>query len=233
MIERVGNKYPTLTTLLAAAAVAACGSPKAKSSSTGSNAGSNAGSAGTVKISVSSIHLADDCGEIASTPPATPAGGSPTSPPPPSVIARPERSARPADSVRTDESEPQCDQSALQLQLVAAATPNATVIAIRKIELLDEAGKVLGELTPRSPTQWMPSGQYAAWDQTIASGVTIKASYALSAPMWPAYGLTLATAAQQTFRLRVTVTANGSEQIVSGQATVVSPPTPIHTAVPT
>jgi hypothetical protein len=233
MIERVGNNYATLATLVTAAAVAACGSPKAKSASNGSSAGSAAGSAGAVTISVSSIHLAEDCGEIASTPPVNPTAVSPTSPPPPGVIARPERRAQPSDSVRMDESEPQCDQSALQLQLVAAATPSATVIAIRKIELLDETGKVLGELTPRSPTQWMPSGQYTAWDQSIAGGATIKASYALSAPSWPAYGLTRASAAQQTFRLRVTVTANGSEQVVSGQATVVSPPTPMNTAVPT
>lgn len=229
MIQRVGSTYAALAALVATASVTACGSPKAKSTSNGSNAGS----AGAVVISVSSIHLADDCGEIASAPPVNPAAVAPTSPPPPTVIARPERRAQPSDSVRMDQPEHQCDQSALQLQLVAAASPNATVIAIRKIELLDEAGKVLGELTPRSPTQWMPSGQYTAWDQSIAGGATIKASYALSAPTWPAYGLTLATAAQQTFRLRVTVTANGSEQVVSGQATVVSPPTPIHTAVPT
>ena len=249
MIHRVNIKNAGLAALVTAVGIAACGSPKAKSTSntqTGSadgtantvdsagsasntvgSPGSAASNAGTVTISVSSIHLADDCGGAKTPAPVVPAAISPTAPSSPAVRVRPERAAPGTPRQH------QCDQSALQLQFVAAPAPNATIIAIQKVELLNQAGKVLGELTPRSPTQWMPSGQYAAWDQTITGGTTIKASYALSAPMWPAYGLTLATAAQQTFRLRVTVTANGSEQVVSGQATVVSPPTPINIAVPT
>ena len=256
MIYRVNIKNSGLAALITAVGIA-CGSPKAKSTgntqtgsagsaaitvaspgsaantvaspgSAATDAGSAASNAGTVTISVSSIHLADDCGGGKTPAPAVPAAVSPTAPSSPAVRVRPERAA-PGAVPRQH----QCDQSALQLQLVAAPTPNATIIAIQKVELLNQAGDVLGELTPRSPTQWMPSGHYAVWDQSIAGGATVKASYALSAPMWPAYGLTRAKAAQQTFRLRVTVTANGNAQVVSGQATVVSPPTPLNIPVPT
>ena len=250
MIHRLNIKNAGLAALVTAMAITGCGSPKAKSTSntqtgsagSASNAVDSAGSAGntvgsagsatsnvgTVTISVSSIHLADDCGDTKTPTPVVPAAVSPTPPSSPGVRVRPARAAPGAGPRRQ-----QCDQSALQLQLVAAPAASVTIIAIQKVELLNQAGDVLGELTPRSPTQWMPSGQYVAWDQTITGDATIKASYALSAPMWPAYGLTRATAAKQIFRLRVTVTANGNPQVVSGQATVVSPPTPIHIAVPT
>ena len=255
MTQRVSDKYASLTLCIATAAAAACGSSTTKStnavgsassnvavSGSGSNidnsgsggnvdnsgsggnvdnsgSGSNVGSAGAVAISVSSIHLADDCGKPANTAPPTPGVVTPT---PPRAYAVPGRaSQRP------------CDQSVLQLQLVAAATATATTIAIHKIELLNNAGSILGELTSRSPKQWLAAGKYAAWDQKIAGGATIKASYALSAPLWPSYGLTRAAAAKQTYRLRVTVTTNGNEQVVTGQATVVSPPTPIQPSVPT
>ena len=71
---------------------------------------------------------------------------------------------------------------------------------------------------------WADEGTYVEWDQTLAAGANLKASWALSAPTWEAFGTTKAAAAGQVFQVRLTVAVNGADQVVAGQATVVSPP---------
>lgn len=96
-------------------------------------------------------------------------------------------------------------------------------MSLRSVELLDADGKLLGELTARAPTKWQDTGNYVAWDQTVAGNQTVKASWPLSEPAWEKYGLTKATAAGRTFQVRVTVTTDGNDQVVAGQATVTLP----------
>lgn len=116
-----------------------------------------------------------------------------------------------------------CVQTAVQLDLRSSAS-TATTITLRKVELLDATGKVLGELTPRSPARWTDAATYVDWDQSLAAGATLKVSWALSSPTWAAYSTTKADAAAQAFQIRLTVAVNGADQIVEGQATVMSPP---------
>ena len=173
-----------------------------------------------VVIAVASITLADDCPPDAKT--ATM-----------EVDPKAKQKADRDDSAtsrksRAKREDAACVQTAIQLDLRSSASA-ATTIALRKAELIDSSGKVLGELTPRSPVRWTDAGTYVAWDQSLAAGATLNVSWALSSPTWAAYGTTKAAAAAQVFQVRITVAVNGADQTVAGQTTVMSPPA-IHEA---
>jgi hypothetical protein len=199
----------------------ACSSPTAKPTGPERVSGSAAGSAlavsppptiaaaSAVVIAVASITLADDCPSESKTA---------------SIEAEPKAKSK-ADRGNSPAKREAaaCVQTAVQLDLRSSATA-ATTITLRKVELVDATGKVLGELTPRAPDRWTDEGSYVAWDQALAAGATLKASWPLSSPDWAKYGTTKAAAATQVFQLRLTVAVNGADQIVAGQATVMSPP---------
>ncbi len=206
----------------------ACSSPTAKPTTTERPAGSGTGSAATVAeppptvaatsavvIAVASITLADDCPNEGKT----------------AAIETEPKTKMKADRDDSDASRKSrakreaaaCVQTSVQLELRSSATA-ATTIALRKVELIDATGKVLGELTPRAPDRWTDEGSYVAWDQSLAAGATLKASWPLSSPDWVKYGTTKVAAAAQVFQLRLTVAVNGADQIVAGQTTVMSPP---------
>jgi hypothetical protein len=168
------------------------------------------GATSAVVIAVASITLADDCQRAGKAEAA-------------------ETSAKmKADSMgknsmsRMRRIDAPCVQTSVQLELRSSATA-ATTVTLRKIELLDDSGKVLGELTARTPDRWTDAG-YVAWDQSLAAGATVKASWPLSAPNWTAYGTTKAAAAGHSHQVRLTVAVNGIDQVVAGQAIVTSPP---------
>ncbi len=209
----------------------ACSSPTAKPAGSERTTGSATGSAAAlaspptqpptvaaaraVVIAVASITLADDC---------------------PSDDKQTAMDVEPEATLKADMDESSakrksrakreataCVQTAVQLELRSAASA-ATTITLRKVELIDANGKVLGELTPRAPERWTDAGTYVAWDQSLAAGATLKASWALSAPAWETYGTTKSAAAAQVYQVRLTVAVDGADQIVAGQATVMSPP---------
>ncbi|MBP9085507.1 MAG: hypothetical protein KBG15_05280 [Kofleriaceae bacterium] len=127
-----------------------------------------------------------------------------------------------------------CEQTAIQLQITSAG--DATTIALRNVELLDDKGQVLGTLTSRLPTRWDDSASvYTPWDLSVAAGASVKVSWALSTPDWSAFGMTRNEAANRTFRVRVTIGAAGGDQVLDGQARVVvtSPASPLPPGVVT
>ena len=58
-----------------------------------------------------------------------------------------------------------CQQSSVQLR-VANGTAEPSKITLKKVELLDESGAVLRELTPRDASQWA-NDTYQAWDEQV------------------------------------------------------------------
>ncbi len=164
----------------------------------------------TLRVAIASLTLADDCA------PAVPLAEAKT------ALGAASQSAREGDSSRMDQDRA-CEQTTLQLQLTSANPNQASKVNLRTIELLDDTGKVLGELTARAPSRWHDTGKYVVWDQTVAGNETVKASWPLSQPAWEKYGLTRAAAAGRTFRVRVTITTDGNDQVVAGQATVITP----------
>lgn len=77
-----------------------------------------------------------------------------------------------------------CEQSSMQLALVAGNGEAPMDFRVKKVELYDDAGQLIGELTARSPTVWSEAGTYQAWDQRVAPAKKLSVSYALSAPNW-------------------------------------------------
>ena len=119
-------------------------------------------SSNKVDVTIAAVTLADDCG--------TPA------------VAAPERGLVHKDSAEAeaDSSRPTCRQSSVQLR-IANNTAAPSRIVIRKVELLDESGALISALTPREPSRWA-ADVYQGWDEHVAPGDTIQASYALSDP---------------------------------------------------
>jgi hypothetical protein len=136
-----------------------------------------------VDISIASVSLADDCG-----------GGPTVAPPAPtpaqektamaedvpmgSQHAGAARKMAPGASMSMGDRA--CEQSSIQLR-VANDTKAASKVTVQKVELLDENGDKVAELTPRAPSRWVDDS-YQTWDEQVAASDTIQVSYALSAP---------------------------------------------------
>jgi hypothetical protein len=149
--------------------------------------------ANKVDVAIASVTLADDCG----TPPTEP-------------VAEAEREAKTSAEADSAESSRRiCRQSSIQLK-VANHTAAPATIALRKVELLDDAGRVLGELQSRSPSQWSADA-YQAWDEQLASDQSLAVSYALSRPAATPGG---------TYIIRITVDAGDGERTLEQRTTL-------------
>ena len=103
-----------------------------------------------------------------------------------------------------------CDPSSMQLSVVAAAGGAATRLSVKKVELLDDKGAMIGELMASAPSVWDPSGAYRAWDEGVAPGQDLSVSYALSQPPWDS----VPGRRSRTYVLRAVITIGGGEQSV-------------------
>jgi hypothetical protein len=151
-----------------------------------------------VDVAIASVTLADDCGT----------GPTAYPPSPPSPLMQ-----QPADSPRESMSmsmgDRACEQSSIQLR-VANGTAAPATITVKKVELLDETGTVLGELQYREPSQWADDG-YQTWDQQVAPDQMLQVSYALSQPAVMAGG---------TYTVRVTIAAGDGDQTLEQKTTL-------------
>lgn len=112
-----------------------------------------------------------------------------------------------------------CRQSSMQLAFGSLATHPAN-IEIRAVRLIDPSSKkVLQTLTSREPQQWS-ADKYLAWDELLAPGATVKATYKLSAPTfyYPA-ALTDGRSAYQPYRVEVDVAIDGEVRTLQADAT--------------
>ncbi len=98
----------------------------------------------------------------------------------------------------------------MQLSVVAAAGGAATRLSVKKVELLDDQGAMIGELMASTPSVWDPIGAYRAWDEGVAPGQDLSVSYALSQPPWDS----VSGRRNRTYVLRAVITIGGGEQSV-------------------
>ena len=159
----------------------------------------------TVDVAIASVTLADDCGT-----------GPTTSPP---VQARAQRPSpemgfgdAPAGARSASMVQRMCEQSSVQLR-VTNGTAAASDVSIKKIELLDESGNVLRELTPREPSKWTGDA-YQPWDQKVDAAQTLQISYALSEPSVSAGG---------TYTVRVTVASASGDNTIETKTKLEAP----------
>lgn len=159
----------------------------------------------TVDVAIASVTLADDCG----TGPTT------------SFPAQTSRVAKPSpefgdmdmgEAASMSQAKRACEQSSVQLRVVNG-TKAASDISIKKIELVDESGTVLRELTPREPSKWTGDA-YTAWDGKADAGQTLQVSYALSEPSVSAGG---------TYTVRVTVASAEGDKTLETKTTLEAP----------
>ncbi len=160
--------------------------------------------AAPVDVAIASIQLADDCDADASV--GQPRAGAPAQG---STVA--------GDCAGDCNFARACEQTQLQVSL-RSTVAEPTMIAIRKIEILDQAGLVLGTLTARTATRWAQDGTYAKWDQIVKPGEVMAASYALTSPDWGA--LPRGRDPSAVYRVRVTVAIGGGEKTLEKQAIV-------------
>ncbi|MBL8623690.1 MAG: hypothetical protein JNK64_20445 [Myxococcales bacterium] len=188
--------------------------------------------AAAVEVAIASVTLADDCpdnrGPAWSLPaPSAPAEAAAAEPaaPPAADMASSQSAAKRAPgggAYSAQEGEAACEQSFVQLRVRGPASGGATRFAIKKIELLDDAGAVLGELTARAPTAWQ-GDHYEPWAETIAAGDDLATAYELTAPAWATYGKGPFESHDGVYTLRVTVAVGDDERTLT-QQTVVSGP---------
>ncbi|MEO7095021.1 MAG: hypothetical protein ABI175_17310, partial [Polyangiales bacterium] len=120
---------------------------------------------GKVTVVMTAATLADDCG-----------GSAPWGPPTAKAAAT--RSKADMDYIGDiDESKAKsksmarrrCEQTSMQLSVIAPAGGAATTITVKKVELYDDTGKLIGKLTASSPTVWSDAnGKYEKWGQSVA-----------------------------------------------------------------
>ncbi len=139
--------------------------------------------AAKLTVSMASATLADDCkGDTLPPPPPAPADpieSKPTAP----VWRKGAMAADDAPSAAKSKRRHRCEQTSMQLSI--SATPGAPVkVTVKKVEIFDETGKSLGEVTAREPTIWSETGSYGPWDERIASSGQFAVSYTLSQPAW-------------------------------------------------
>lgn len=143
-----------------------------------------------VTVQMTAATLADDCGG------------------PPSAAGK-QKAAR----ARMDRS---CEQSSMQLSVTATAGGEASQIAVKKVELFDDKGTRIAELSARAPSVWDPSGAYQAWDQRVAPGQDLSVSYALSQPPWR----DIPDRRARGYVLKAVLTVGGGEQAVQSDVQV-------------
>lgn len=157
----------------------------------------------TVDVAIASVTLADDCGT------------GPTVAPPVQSSRAYKPSPELADMAMGESAsmaKRACEQSSVQLRVVNG-TKAASDISIKKIELLDESGNVIRELTPREPSKWTGDA-YAAWDGKVDAAQTLQVSYALSEPSVSAGG---------TYTVRVTVASAEGDKTLETKTTLEAP----------
>ncbi len=172
---------------------------------------------GGIVVDIASVSLAEDCGTGAQ--PADPVRASSSSRPNPASIA----------SSQSDESqagEAACEQTTMQLAIKGGSSGGA--IRIKRVELLDAKGKVVGTLTPRTPSRWVDS-DYQAWKERVEAGQNLTASYALSAPNWDK--LSGGRDPSVAYRVRVTIAIGGEERTFDKAATIEGPALPLPEGV--
>ena len=184
---------PGMIRKLALAGLLACSAPALASPPLGLNSPSQpAPVAGQISVELTAATLADDCGGGG--------GGS---------AGKSEK----ADSARKEKR--RCEQSSMQLS-IRAESGAAGSVQVKKVELFDDTGALLGQLTARSPTIWSEGGAYVPWDQAVAAGRTLSVSYALSQPDWGAVD----HRRNKTYLLKAVLSVGGGDRTVQRSVTV-------------
>jgi hypothetical protein len=184
-----------------------------------------------VSVELAAVTLGDDCGDAPNfQPPVT--KPSPNRRAPSAGPMAPPASMAPCAVGQTNcglSHHRHCDQTSMQISLRAGEGAASTNVRVKKVELLDQRGKVLAALESSGPAKWTGSS-YVAWDQQIVGGETLAATYSLSSPNWETLTNGRWNAHSKTFQLRVTLAVGSADRTVEKQSIT---PAMVEPAVPT
>lgn len=175
--------------------------------------------ASSVTVQMTAATLGDDCG-----------GAPPLSPPP---APGQKGAAKAKGDAKTDEagtshskSKRRCDQTSIQLSIVAPAGSTPATIQVKEVEIFDDAGASLGVVKASAPRKWAGDEGYVDWDQTVAPGTELAVSYALSEPDWSK----VEGRFDKTYVIKAKVSVDGKDQAVGTKVEVrASPPSMVKT----
>lgn len=177
----------------------------------------------TVSVAITAATLADDCGpnvERAPMPePRTPALKSEA----PAAEGIAKDSAGPAGEMAdsrsaaksTSMAPPRCHQSSMQLSVIAPAGMKNTELRVKKVQIFDTDGTLIGDLTPKAPTVWTKDA-YRPWSQKIKAGDSLAVSYSLSNPSWGG----VLDPYSKSYTVKVVVSTGGSDLSLDHEVTM-------------
>ncbi len=166
-----------------------------------------------LKATVASVQLQEDCPDAAV--PASPASR-----------AVPATPARRAPSFAPGPMP--CIQSRIQIAFTAVASSEVR-IAIKAARLLAEDGTTLSDVAIRAPSLWSKNG-YTSWDEVVAAGATIQASYKIAPPDWrKVEAATGKTSFGQTFLFEIAIDVVGKTLTIRSNPFTRQQPTAIPT----
>ncbi|MBX3162232.1 MAG: hypothetical protein KF773_40080 [Deltaproteobacteria bacterium] len=214
------------TRVLLAAALAACSSSSSQPPSASNRTPTT--SDPVVSVELSGATLADDCGDAVT--PARPA-------PEAQEQERRRAPSKDASATMAAEDEPApggcldpsncrgptrapCVPTSMQLAVRAPSDAVPATLRIKKVELLDPKGAVVDTLEARGPSRWNDDGAYVAWDERIAPGQKVAASYLLSTPDWNQLAGGKWNAHTKVFQLRVTVVVGDAVRTIERRSIV-------------
>lgn len=182
-----------------------------------------------LRVELASVTLADQCGNANMPPPVVVKTADAMTPKTPAADApaAPRAACQPNQDCSGGRRPQACEQTSMQLSFTSTH-PQPSKIEVKKVELLDDSGKLLGELTAQPAMRW-GTDKYEAWDQMVPANQTVSASYPLSALPYDKMGGRY-QAHDKQFQLRVTVSVGGKDQTVEKKAIA---PTMLEPAVPT
>jgi hypothetical protein len=153
-----------------------------------------------VTVVMASVKLGEDCG---------------SNPVPvlPTAMADQEFQGESKRSIPRGESA--CRQTAMQLSVTSQAGGLPSELRIEKVEVFDEADRLIGEMVPREPMIWS-NGSYVPWNQQVAPNQQLSVSYALGhASLGSVYELQVSV-----YKVKAVVSVGGTKHTLSKQATV-------------
>lgn len=158
-----------------------------------------------ITVAMTAATLADDCGGI--------------SPPPAARTQAKQRSDESSGGPSRVAARRACEQSSMQLSVIAPAGASANRLTVKKVELFDDQGALVGVVTPRAPTVWAQDGTYQPWDQKVAAGQELSVSYALSQPPWGE----VTERWNRTYVLKAVITVGATDRSVQRDVHVAAP----------
>lgn len=163
--------------------------------------------AAAIDVQMTAATLANDCGGGPNTPPQAPSAKAAT------------KLEKSDEAPSKSKAKRRCEQSSIQLAIVAPAGAEPAEVAVRSVELFLESGASVGKLEARAPSVWSEAEGYMPWDQKIAPGQDLSVSYAVTEPDWS----NVEDRWNQTFKVEAVLSIGGSDRTVQQRVAVDAP----------